>query len=287
VTDATVRAIRIADTLVARLGAVMRFGPLGPTDLDDFELRIGEAQQIYPEIWSHLDQARTALVARGVNTSAFDAIRAEEPKGSLGVTRVDVASRVDLSQDFLKRAQFNHEGHARAGRAVKALMDAMPEVDWKGLVREEDAEIAAVGSIGPSWKKLVAILAGLGLVGGVAAYFLTRPPDYERQHADRLAAYRVEADAHPCRKSAVDALAQEVTWKGEPEGDLKIRPMPSLETGLEYARRCRTAVAEYQRALDANPCNHDALAALERLLDDRDGNHEEAREYRSRCKDAR
>ena len=51
-----VRSIRIATTLNDRFGTIIREAATNQT-VAEFELKIGEAQQIYPEIWRHLDTA--------------------------------------------------------------------------------------------------------------------------------------------------------------------------------------------------------------------------------------
>src|SRR2546423_1747307 len=63
-TDPPVRSIRIATTLAERFRDILTF--TGLTDTATLELRIGEAQQIYPEIWRHPDEAHPALVDRGL-----------------------------------------------------------------------------------------------------------------------------------------------------------------------------------------------------------------------------
>src|SRR5262249_13523522 len=144
---------RIAVVLCERFGELLK----GPTrvqarkqkgglfgikgDDEGLSMRIGEAQQIYPEIWRHLDEARAAFAARGVALSAFDQGRAAE--GILGIgANVDV---VDVQHGFgphailesTKTANFNVTGHARARAACDALMRATPNIDWAGIAKAE------------------------------------------------------------------------------------------------------------------------------------------------------
>ena len=170
--DPAVRSIRIATTLNERFGAILR-GAQESQSVAEFELKIGEAQQIYPEIWRHLDEARAALDQRGVAVPRYDQVRATERPGQQAVDNIESAQGVNpLALAFggavhveFKTATFNQEGHVKARTACDALMLAMPAVDWRALVREEEAEIAAVGSLNDSkWRNLLLVGAIVLLV---------------------------------------------------------------------------------------------------------------------------
>lgn len=163
--DPVVRSIRIASTLNDRFGTIVREANEHQT-VAEFELKIGEAQQIYPEIWRHLDEARAALGKRNIEVAEYDALRATERPGQLAVDNIERVEGVNpLALAFggalhveIKTASFNREGHAKAREACNALMEAMPEVDWRGLARAEEAEIAAVGSLDSAkWRQLIVI----------------------------------------------------------------------------------------------------------------------------------
>jgi hypothetical protein len=145
--DPAIRSIRIAATLNERFGVLIRTPTSQAEGMSGLELRIGEAQQIYPEIWTHLDEARATLAGRGVATSTYDTVRALEPRGSMGVSRIEVEGySTSLTSELLgihdeqaKTAHFNIDGHRRANMAIKALMAALPEIDWKAVERAENA----------------------------------------------------------------------------------------------------------------------------------------------------
>lgn len=173
--DPAVQSIRVAAALHERFGELLR-SPRLEQSIAELELRIGEAQQLYPEIWRHLDDARATLAGRGVNVAAFDEIRASEPRGSLGVVDVDVKQDVsigfggvELSES--KSATFNLAGYARARGALAAIKAAMPEIDWAALARAEAQELAAIGSL-TFWTppKLVALAA----VSLIVLYLIVR-----------------------------------------------------------------------------------------------------------------
>lgn len=173
--DPVVRSIRIATALNERFGAILREAA-SYQKVAEFELKIGEAQQIYPEIWRHLDEARAALGQRGIVVQPYDALRATERPGQLAVDNIEHSEGINpLALAFgqfeyfeTKTATFNHEGHAKASQACDALMRAMPEVDWRAVAREEEAEIAAMGSLSSAKWRQVAVIAAVILAGYVA-----------------------------------------------------------------------------------------------------------------------
>jgi hypothetical protein len=159
---APVRSIRVASALADRFGSLIRVRDY--RDAEQFENVLGEARQIYPAIWSNLDDARMALAARDIDLTAYDSLRAMPVAHLGGVLDVDVDADA-------KAASFNSAGHAAAREACHVLRAALPSVDWAQLERDEAAQLAAFGSLGPPlWKKVVffafmAVLAGLALVG--------------------------------------------------------------------------------------------------------------------------
>jgi len=173
--DPAVRSIRIASTLNERFGAILREAA-SYQKVAEFELKIGEAQQIYPEIWRHLDEARAALGQRGIVVEPYDALRATELPGQLAVDNIEHSEGINpiaiafgqLQYFETKSATFNHEGHAKASQACDALMRAMPEVDWRAVVREEEAEIAAMGSLNSAKWRQVAVIATVILAAWLA-----------------------------------------------------------------------------------------------------------------------
>ncbi len=295
-TDPAVRSVRIASALHDRFRVVMSARTTQAGGMAELELRIGEAQQIYPEIWSHLDEARATLAGRGIDTSAYDAVRAAEPKGSLGVTRVDVegyattftGELLGVHDEQVKSAQFNLEGYRRASQAIQALMAAQPEIDWRALERAENAEIAAAGSLGPvnpkSLGKWIAILGGAGVLVYAFWYLVIRTPprDHVAERKARIVEYRKEADEHPCKRSVVDSLANELAWDDP--------PVDSKETRATYRATCKDHIVRLEGALAANACDKRSLDDLTAALMDRDGHIDKASatrlEYEARCKES-
>jgi hypothetical protein len=180
------QSIRVASTLLARFRAILDAAGHNPT-MSDFELLIGESQQIYPEIWRHLDDAARELRTRGRDVAQFDVYRGHELV-QLGVTEVEVTTRVDFamlmmggSNRTVKSATFNLGGLNRASAGCKALMAAMPEIDWAEVARAEDREIAAAGSLTTrrwiSTAKYVGLAAAVILVAVGIHRFATGVPE--------------------------------------------------------------------------------------------------------------
>src|SRR5262245_50829859 len=156
--DPAVRSVRVAVALCDRFAELLK----GPTQVsahkqsgalvgfsgnqDDLSLRIGEAQQVYPEIWRHLDDARNGFAGRGIDISEYDRVRAEEG-AALGAA-VDVhherhgAGRYAVDH-VTKSANFNAVGLARARTACDALMRATPSIDWVAIAKAEANDPAA------------------------------------------------------------------------------------------------------------------------------------------------
>jgi hypothetical protein len=172
--DPAVRSIRVALALNERFGAILKEAA-SYQKVAEFELKIGEAQQIYPEIWRHLDEARAVLAQRGLVVEPYDALRATERPGQLAVDNIEHTEGINVlalafgQVEYFenKTATFNHEGHAKALHACSALMQAMPEIDWHALAREEAAELAAMGSLNAAKWRTLAIAAAVVLAAFV------------------------------------------------------------------------------------------------------------------------
>ena len=153
-----VQSVRVAMALCERFAELLKgpaqvrsarqdgamFGVSGNEEA--LSLRIGEAQQLYPEIWRHLDDARTAFAARGIDVAIYDHLR--------GAEGLAIGAAVDVDQhryhtgrgalvENVKSANFNQAGLHRARQAAQALMNATPNIDWAGIARAEDDDPAA------------------------------------------------------------------------------------------------------------------------------------------------
>lgn len=78
---------------------------------------ITDVHDTYPQIWQHLDRARSLLAARGGNTARYDELR---PRASRAPTN---AAGTDIDQVALDDAR----------RAIEDLKLAVPGTDWRAI----------------------------------------------------------------------------------------------------------------------------------------------------------
>ncbi len=248
--DPGVRSVRVAVALCDRFAELLK----GPTQVtarkqsgalfgvsgnqDDFSLRIAEVQQIYPEIWRHLDDARTTFAGRGVDVSAFDTIRASE--GIALGANVDTENKRHGAgryavDEHVKTASFNTEGLARARRACDALMKATPTIDWAAIARAE-AEDPSIAAFNRSAKTARWIKLGL-LVAVIAAPF----------------AYV----GHTCMKKKERIAANEQAWEASRK-PLSDSDRAEVDKAIAQARQI---IASARQAW-ASAVAPDALAAI-------------------------
>jgi hypothetical protein len=242
--DAPMQSLRVANALRERVGMLSNAGAL---DGQGVELRIGEAQSLYPEIWRHLDEARNALHAQGRDVSQYDTLRSEEGvslgadieakrvyvpgKGTLGKLIDDAKADARSDDERLvlavadaalgaglgevKVAHINVDGLRRADHARQALERAMPEIDWASVAAHEAAEVRRVGSLSslrPILRVAGIVLVLAGIV--VALYYLVlRTPSDDPQDAQPSAIHRRVRELerierrHPCDPATTNELS--------------------------------------------------------------------------------
>jgi hypothetical protein len=177
-----IRSIRVASALNERYRVLAQ--PKTYRDRDELSNVLGEARQLFPEIWSNLDDARTAPAEHGIDVAGYDALRANPATRAGGVLDVKATDnvlapgekRIGFGEQTVKSATMNLEGHALAIDACHAMRRALPSVDWDALDRAEDDEIAAIGSLRPpKWKLVVLVAFVIAVaVAGVVVYLYLR-----------------------------------------------------------------------------------------------------------------
>jgi hypothetical protein len=189
VDDPVVRSTRVAVALCDRFAELTK----GPTVVtahkgrgaligvkgndEEFSLRVNEANQIYPDIWSHLDDARKALAARGVDVTAFDTIREKERQLQPTGVRVDMnyqqfGDPTYGMEQTVKKANFNTDGLARARGAIQVIMNATPLINWAAIAKAEDADPNVKAFRRATIIKRVWMFAGLIAVLGIPFWWL-------------------------------------------------------------------------------------------------------------------
>lgn len=146
--DRAVGAILISEALIdhcERAGVVLR-DPATERHKRWGTLR--DVQDMFPEIWRHLDRARDLVQNRGANTATFDEMRPHVRRAptKAGGTEID-------------RAAFDE-----TRRAVEALKLATPGADWKAIQERTAGLIKAPLPRSRSSRALVASGAFLGTV---------------------------------------------------------------------------------------------------------------------------
>lgn len=191
--DPAVDAVLTAETIFDQFKALLP--ELQSMMAGDATEAIGQAQALYPELWSAMDRARATLRDRGVDMPDYDELRARQPASMLGVdvnlrersnatemastiaylfggvTGVVVSSALDVAGSLgAKQGEANRSGLADARAALNALRKAMPDVQWAKL-RSQEAHAAADAledlAIAKGRKLVLSlvVLAVLGLIG--------------------------------------------------------------------------------------------------------------------------
>jgi hypothetical protein len=189
VDDSAIRSVRVASVLCDRFAELLK----GPTTVvagktrraligvkgneDELSLRLGEAQQIYPEIWSHLDEARKAFAARGVDLSAFDLLRENERQfvGTGAAVNVKFQQFGDPGygyQQTTKTAHFNTGGLQRARAAIQAIQNATPNINWAAIAKAEDNDPHVAAFRRALIVKRIWMFAGLLVVLGIPFWWV-------------------------------------------------------------------------------------------------------------------
>src|SRR5262245_48760205 len=126
--DHAVGAILISEALVdecERAALVIRRPETGASHHERWRT-ITDVHDTYPEIWRHLDRARSLLATRGANTAAYDEMR---PHARRAPTSADGTVDVGALHD--------------ARRAIEDLKLAVPGADWSAIHRRTAGLVAA------------------------------------------------------------------------------------------------------------------------------------------------
>ncbi|HLL23092.1 MAG TPA: hypothetical protein VK427_13220 [Kofleriaceae bacterium] len=253
--DPGVRSVRVAAALCDRFAALVR-GPSTLTarqqsgapfrdspDEEALSLRIGEVQQLYPEIWRHLDDARAAFAKRGADVSAYDAIRTAEGS-AMGATVELARERHAFGQyaadETVKSANFNRVGYERARKAMNALMNARPDVPWAAIARAEaeDPNIAAFRRSTMIRRWIMFGLLAIVLASPVLYVLYTQHQQHKRAEALYAASVSPEPMAAKHRpaieRAKASYAAARSAWPAATERSVLAALQPS-ERPCEYA----------------------------------------------------
>jgi hypothetical protein len=117
--DRAVGAILIGEALVdeCQRSATLIRATDAPLSHNERWRKITDVHDTYPEIWRHLDRARSVLATRGANTRRYDELR---PRAKRAPTN---AEGTDIDNGALDDAR----------RAIEDLKLAVPGADWKAI----------------------------------------------------------------------------------------------------------------------------------------------------------
>jgi hypothetical protein len=117
--DRAVGAILIGEALVdeCHRAACLIRATDAPLSHNERWRTITDVHDTYPEIWRHLDRARSLLATRGANTTRYDELR---PRAKRAPTN---AEGTDIDNAALDDAR----------RAIEDLKLAVPGADWKAI----------------------------------------------------------------------------------------------------------------------------------------------------------
>jgi hypothetical protein len=235
-TDSAVRSILVASALVDRLAELMRprhtdgvlaalagsksaIATLAGSDAaeDALALRIGEAQQISPEVWRHLDDARAELVRRGVEVAGYDELRSLQTAALLATSNIDVQRKLDyyglafgqFRTIQAKSVTWDTGNLTSAIAACELLKRALPDVDWAEIERAQAAQIASAGSL--RTRRVRSLLVGVAVVVAVLAVGVGIHTWLGGRHDDAAqidAAAAAQADAARKEAARKDAAAK-------------------------------------------------------------------------------
>ena len=189
--DRAVGAILISEALIdhcERAGTVIRNTS---TERNERWRTIAGVHDTYPEIWRHLDRARSVLAQRGANTATYDELR---PHARRAPTN---AEGTDVDRDAIDEAR----------KAVEELKLAAPGADWDGI-RKRTAGLVELPLSKAKNQRMVLIAIGALFLTVVAAWGIGMIP--ERKVNRREAMRRELTEVSFQRRVRIDQVRLEL-----------------------------------------------------------------------------
>jgi hypothetical protein len=241
--DRAVGAILIGEALIdhcERAGGVIRSTA---TERNERWRTIIGVHDTYPEIWRHLDSARSLLANRGANTATYDELR---PHAQRTPTN---AEGTDLDRNALDDAR----------RAVEELKLAAPGADWHGIQKRTAGLIELPLSRAKNQRSV--LIAGATLfVTVLAAWGIGMIP--ERKVPRRELMRRELNEVAFNRKVRIDVVRFELGLQCDAARARELTKLLAMDGrapearafGDDYLRRCGedSAVANWAHAPDPN-----------------------------------
>lgn len=225
--DRAVGAILISEVLIdecekARVS-------IRATDVDRNERwrTITDVHDTYPEVWRHLDRARSLLATRGANTASYDEMR---PHAKRAPTN---AEGTDIDKDAIEDAR----------RAVEDLKLAVPGADW-AAIRRRTAGLLHAKLARPRGQRTIVVALLALFVMALSAWFISIIPE---RKVDRREAMRRElSEVASQRKVRIELTRFELGLDCNVERARELTRLLALDGrtvearafGLDYISRC-------------------------------------------------
>ncbi len=188
---------------------------------------ITDVHDTYPEVWRHLDRARSLLASRGANTASYDEMR---PHARPAPTNADGTEIEKVALDD-------------ARRAVADLKLAVPGTDW-AAIRTRTANLLDTRIARPRGQRMTVLLLVSLFVTALAMWFLSIIPE---RRIDRRAAMRKElTEVARDRKVRIEMVRLELGLSCNVERARELTKLLALDGrthagrsfGLDYIIRC-------------------------------------------------
>lgn len=186
-----------------------------------------EVHDTYPQIWQHLDRARSLLAARGANTTRYDELR---PRASRAPTNADGTDIDKLALD-------------EARRAIEDLKLAVPGADWRAIRERTNHLLDQPLERSKGQRFLVAVVVSLLLLA-ISGWLFAMVPE---KKVDRRAELRRElSEIAQQRKLRIELVRVELGLRCDVERARELTRLLALDGrtsdakafGFEYMARC-------------------------------------------------
>jgi hypothetical protein len=225
--DRAVGAILIGEALIDECEAARTAVLRSELDRNERWRTITHVHDTYPEVWRHLDRARSLLASRGANTASYDEQRPQArpaPTNAEG-TEIEKAALDD------------------ARRAVEELKLAVPGADWAAIRKRTAGLLDTRISRPHSQRTIVLTLLSL-FVTLMLAWLIALIPE---RRLDRREAMRRElSDVAAQRKVRIEMVRLELGLNCDVDRARELTKLLALDGraidarsfGSEYMRRC-------------------------------------------------
>jgi hypothetical protein len=227
--DRAVGAILIGEALVdeCQRAATLIRATDAPISHNERWRTITDVHDTYPEIWRHLDRARSLLASRGANTARYDELR---PRARRAPTN---AEGTDIDSTAIDEAR----------RAIEDLKLAVPGADWHAINERTNHLLDKPLARAKGQRAILATVLVL-FVFAVAGWMIAIVPE---KKVDRRAAMRRELkEISSQRKLRIEMVRVELGQRCDVERARELAKLLAMDGrtveanyfGMDYLSRC-------------------------------------------------